>query len=166
MPKFKTSCKKMADEINFNNAETIIEYGSGTGVFTSELIKRKNKNTTLILIEENKRFYEKLKNKYKKTTNTFIYNDSAENIIKILNSHKLKEIDYILSGLPFTSFPESLTDKILTETKKALGKKGFFITFQYSLLKKRTFEKYLDIIKKSHILLNFPPAYILTMKNK
>ena len=45
-------------------------------------------------------------------------------------------IDYVLSGLPFTSLPEEVSKRILNNAMEAIHENGEFITFQYSLVKK------------------------------
>ena len=42
-PSSKYLAKKMLRNVTFNQARVIIEYGPGTGVFTEEIIKEKNR---------------------------------------------------------------------------------------------------------------------------
>ena len=46
----------MVDAIDFDVAKCIVELGPGTGSFTKEIMKRKKKRTTFILIEINEVF--------------------------------------------------------------------------------------------------------------
>ncbi|MBQ8998810.1 MAG: SAM-dependent methyltransferase, partial [Clostridium sp.] len=80
LPSSKRLALKMVEGINFNMCNCIVELGPGTGVFTDEILKKRNSNTTLILIEYNSDFYKKLKSKYSNIKNIYIINDSAENI--------------------------------------------------------------------------------------
>ena len=48
-------------------------------------------------------------------------------------------------------------------TKKAVGNNGKFITFQYSLVKKKFFEKYFWIKGCLKEIKNIPPAYVFFM---
>lgn len=63
--KRKIPCKKMMEPVKFQNASCIVEYGPGTGVFTKELVRRKNNKTKLIVIEQNRLFCDTLKKKFK-----------------------------------------------------------------------------------------------------
>ncbi|MDE6539602.1 MAG: SAM-dependent methyltransferase, partial [Ruminococcus sp.] len=76
-----------------------------------------------------------------------------------------KHADYIISGLPFTSLPTKISGNIMKATKKAVGNNGKFITFQYSLVKKKFFEKYFRMSGLLHEFKNLPPAYVLVMHN-
>lgn len=156
----------MVQDINFNEAKCIVEYGPGTGVFTDKIIERKKKNTLLILFERNKDFYMHLVEKYVGIDNIIIINDSAENVYKHLENIGIREVDYVISGLPFASLPLSISDTILERTKGILKNEGLFITFQYTLLKKGFIEGYFEKIEFKHVFINLPPAYVLKCKNQ
>ncbi|CRK83206.1 class I SAM-dependent methyltransferase [Neobacillus massiliamazoniensis] len=157
--------KEMMADIDFDSATCIVEYGPGTGVFTDELINKKGKHTKLIIIENNKVFYDLLGVKYSNCDNIIIINDSAENIGEHLKKHSIERVDYIVSGLPFTSLPKHISNKILAATREILKEGGMFITFQYTLLKKDYIAGYFKSVNYCRVLLNFPPAYVLRCKN-
>lgn len=165
-PSGKKLSRKMIKPIDFTSANVIVEYGSGTGSFTNELIANRRADTTLLLIEQNELFCRQLKNKYGNTPNVHIIHGSAEYVNRYLEEYGYKNADYIISGLPFTTLPSYLSDNILTATSKAIGKDGEFITFQYSLVKRHFFERYFRITKYLRELRNLPPAYVLVMKNQ
>jgi len=102
---------------------------------------------------------------FKDIKNVHIVKDSAENVIEILKSLGFDHADYIVSGLPFTSLPKNVSLKIFNETKKIINK-GYFITFQYSKVKRHFFEKYFDFQDILRVLKNLPPAYVFVLKNK
>lgn len=164
-PSSERLAKKMIESINFESAECIVEYGPGTGVFTEKLVRNKKRNTILILIEYNEKFCELLKDKYKDYENVVIVNDSAENIDKHLSKHKVKQVDYVLSGLPFASLPKSISSKILRKTRNIIKKNGLFITFQYTLMKKGYLGNFFEDISFDRVLYNLPPAYVLKCTN-
>ncbi|MCD2501968.1 methyltransferase domain-containing protein [Clostridium sp. NSJ-145] len=165
MPSSKRLAAKMVNDINFDKINCIVEYGAGTGVFTEEILKRKNKNTKFIVIEYNKEFYEILKSKYNEE-NLFIINDSAENIDLYLKKYDINKVEAVVSGLPFASLPKSMSEKILRRTRKILGDEGIFITFQYSKMKKELLNRYFSNINWRKENLNIPPAYVLSCNNK
>jgi len=164
-PSGKNLSIKMMEPINFEKADVIVEYGPGTGSFSRELVKRKKEGTVLILIEQNEKFCEILNHEFKDIKNVHIVKDSAENVIEILKSLGFDHADYIVSGLPFTSLPKNVSLKIFNETKKIINK-GYFITFQYSKVKRHFFEKYFDFQDILRVLKNLPPAYVFVLKNK
>lgn len=165
-PSSKYLAEKMIESIDFKDCNCIIEYGPGTGVFTEKLITRKKENTILIIFENNKDFYNELIKIYGYKNNVKIINDGAENTNKYLEYYSIKEVDYIVSGLPFTSLPGNISDKILKSTKEMLKNKGQFITFQYSLVKINFFKSYFNNIKSNKVILNIPLAHVLRCEIK
>lgn len=161
-PSSKRLAKGMISGINFNTASCIVEYGPGTGVFTEEILKRKNKETVFIAIEYNPDFYEILKAKFGQQPQFILINGSAENLKDYLADYHIEKVDYIVSGLPFASLPDQMSQSILGVTQEVLSQGGKFITFQYTLLKMSLFRDYLSKISHQKILLNLPPAYVLT----
>lgn len=166
LPSSKKLAYKMIESIDFNKCNCIVEFGPGTGVFTEELLKRRSRNTTIILIEYNEEFYKILKSKYKDMENIHIINDSAENINYYLTKYNINKVDYIVSGLPFASLPMEMTNTILEKTKGILGNEGVFITFQYTKLKISLIHNYFKNIKSKKEFFNIPPAYVLTCRNE
>ncbi|MCY6485773.1 SAM-dependent methyltransferase [Clostridium aestuarii] len=161
-PSSKFLAKKMITDVNFENAKCIVEYGPGTGIFTNELIKNKKENTILLVLELNKELYNTLEEKYSNIKNVHIINDTAENVGMYVNQYGFECADYIISGLPFTAFPEELSKSILTNTLEILNKEGKFITFQYTLLKKNFMKKFFPSININFEMINIPPAFVFS----
>ena len=164
-PSGKHLSEKMMTPIDFASANVIVEYGPGTGSFTKELIARRRSDTILVLIEQNKTFCERLRASFDDLPNLFIMHGSAGNVGQYLEACGVHSADYIVSGLPFSSLPANVSDSILNATKLALGQEGKFITFQYSLVKKKFLEQYFQITDCRKVIKNLPPAYVLVMKN-
>ena len=162
LPSSKYLASRMIENINFNTARYIVEYGPGTGVFSEKMIKRKNRETKMLLFESNEDFYNMLEEKYKDEHNVYIINDSAEFVGKYLKKYDIPYIDYIVSGLPFASLPKDVSSNILKQTQKYLREGGKFITFQYTLLKKDFIKQYFKQIKIKRELRNVPPAYVFS----
>ncbi len=153
---------RMMERIDFKKAKYIVEYGPGTGVFTEKLIKNRDPTTVILLVENNKEFYSLLKEKYKEEGNLFIVSGSAENIEQYLRKFNIPYVDYVISGLPFSSLPKNVSSKILLNTTKILKEDGRFITFQYTKLKKAFIKQFFTKIDMKREFRNFPPAYIFS----
>lgn len=163
-PSSEKLAEKMVIDIDFNNANCIVEYGPGTGVFTDKIVERKRDDTLLILVEYNEKFCKELEKKYNSNHNIIIIKDSAENIDVYLKKYNIIKVDYVVSGLPFASLPKNVSNKILNKTKHMLKQDGLFITFQYTLIKKKFISDYFKKIESKRVLLNVPPAYVLKCK--
>jgi phospholipid N-methyltransferase len=109
-------------------ADTIVEFGPGTGSFTREILRQKKENAFFVGIEMNPRLVEILR---QNLPDANIISDSAENTPAILKNHHLNEADCIVSGLPWASFSPELQDKLLTAAVQSLRPGGRFTTFAY-----------------------------------
>lgn len=153
---------KMLEEVNFEKSKYIVEYGPGTGVFTEKILARRNASTVVVLIENNKAFYHVLKEKFSNEKNLIIIHGSAEHIEEYLNDYQIPYADYIISGLPFASLPNHVSNHILSSTLKVMKIGGRFITFQYTKFKISLLRQYFPTISVKREYRNLPPAYILT----
>ncbi|MFT8349848.1 class I SAM-dependent methyltransferase [Clostridium saccharoperbutylacetonicum] len=165
LPSSNYLADKMIEDINFEQARCIVEYGPGTGIFTEKLLKNRQRNTTVMLFEYNCDFYNLLKDKFKNEENLIIINDSAENVGGYLEKYRISNVDYVVSGLPFASLPKEISENILKQTKIILKRDGKFVTFQYSRFKIKFIKKYFKYIDLKREFRNVPPAYVLNCIN-
>ncbi|MDE7325541.1 MAG: SAM-dependent methyltransferase [Lachnospiraceae bacterium] len=165
-PSGRALAEKMMGTVRFDRARAIVEYGSGTGVFTRRLLARRREDTKLILIENNPVFYCRLQKEFGGQRDVYLFCGSAEDVNDYLAQCGISSADFIVSGLPFASLPKQMSENILSATCKALGKKGRFITFQYSMVRRKFFERYFSIDGRLLEMKNLPPAYVLVMRAK
>ncbi len=156
IPSSKKLSKKMAEQINYNKAKCIIELGPGVGPYTEIILAKKEDSTRYVAFEKNEDMTKILKKKFPEIT---IY-EKAEEMTKIVQKNDINNIDYIISGLPFTVLEKDIRQTILNQIYDNLEKGGKFITFQYSLdLYKYLKEKY-STLKIKLVPINIPMAYI------
>lgn len=165
LPSSKYLADKMVETIDFKSANHIMEYGPGTGVFTDKILEVRKSDTIILLFETDEVFYNLLQEKYKNEPNLYIINDSAEHIGKYMARYHIPWVDYIVSGLPFTSLPQTISKNILQQTQLHLRQDGRFILFQYTLFKKKLIEQYFNTIEITRELRNMPPAYVFSCGN-
>lgn len=165
-PSSRFLARKMVEQIDFNSARCIVEIGPGTGVFTDLLIKQRAEHCQILLIETNEVFVQQLKERYGDLNNVRIIHDSGEKINLYKMKYGIEHIDYIVSGIPFSSLPAQVSTNILLTVNKALAPKGQFILFQYSLMKVKTITTWFDITSIERSWANLPPAYVFTCCSK
>ncbi len=159
-PTSSIGVKKVCSNIDFDQENLIIEYGPGTGVFTNYILKNMGSESRLILIERNKNFGSILKKKIH-DPRVVIVNDSAENVLETLRACQESQADYILSGIPFILLNESLKNKILYNTHRALKKGGKFLVYQTCFQTdnhlKIHLDRYFPVVRSRYELMNIPP---------
>lgn len=72
----------------------------------------------------------------------------------------VSDFDCIVSGLPLTSMPKSVVDKILSDSKKAKR----YIQYKY-FPEKKLLENYFDNVKARIVWRNVPPALVYVCSN-
>lgn len=164
-PSSRFLARKMVAGVNFTQAKCIVEFGPGTGVFTQELINQRQEYTTIIAIERNAAFCEILRKRYANMANVHIINGSADKIGEYLKEYGFEKACFIVSGLPFASLPQTLSQNILTQAQLFLHEQGRFITFQYSLIRKAVIASFFPQISIVREWRNLPPAYVLYCQN-
>ncbi len=162
-PSSKYLVKKMMDPIDFSDVKCIVEFGSGTGIITLELLNKMPADAILLAFEINMEFCEMLQKI--EDPRIRIIADTAENLENYLTQNNIKKVDYIVSSLPFTMIPNGIVKNILRVVTKVLKPEGAFIQYQYSL---NAYKKLRDTFKNVDLTftpMNIPPAFIFTCTN-
>jgi phospholipid N-methyltransferase len=151
-------------DIDFSKEEVIVEYGIGDGCITEEILKRLSPKGKLICFEIDKEFCEAARKKF--IDDRFIMIEGgAETLTEVLEKHKLKEVDCVVSSLPLAILPKNLVTSILTQSKKFLKKEGMYLQYQYSLANFKDLKKYFSSVKRKLEMLNIPPAVVYTCRH-
>jgi len=154
--------KKMLANLPWDNIETLVELGAGTGVFTKFITENKNESCQIFVIEQDTDMRKALQDKYP----TFHYGAKAEKLDCLLQRYDLPQVDCIVSGLPFAAFSESLREKIMMAVNHSLKPGGIFVAFQYSLQMRKTLKKQFDEVIIGFVPLNMPPAFVYYCKKE
>ena len=161
-PSSKYLIQKMLKEVDFEKANVIVEYGSGNGNFTKEILKKLSKDSQLICFEINEKFYNHLLTF--KDSRLTVLNESCENIKAVCEKMNISNIDYFVSSLPLTNIPDNITKKILAESHAQLHKNGCFLQYQYSLTYYKKLKKIYPNVDLDFEIRNIPPAFIYKCK--
>lgn len=116
--------QKMISNIDFSRDLTIVQYGSGKAVFVKQILRKMSPNSKLYVFEINEKC-----NKYaeKIHDSRLVYiNDSAEKIFDYVTE---KEVDAVVSTLPFASLPKNLLESIVSNSRTILKENGIFLQY-------------------------------------
>jgi phospholipid N-methyltransferase len=163
-PSSRFLAKKMLDWMELETVETALEYGPGTGSFTSEILARRKPGARVLAVELNEGFVQALRDRHPELE---VAHDSVENIRYICDQAGIAEADCVVSGLPWAVFPDDLQNRILDAMMTVLKPGGRFATFAYiHALHLPPAKKFRDKLEKHFsrvsasetVWLNFPPA--------
>jgi len=171
-PTSRFGIQKVCQKINFPQSKLILEYGPGTGNFTSVFLKNMGENSSLIAIERNSDFCRVLKKTIRDPRLT-VFHGSAENVLEILkscNGSSDLKADYIVSGIPFSLLSHKRRRKILEDTHAALKKGGKFLAyqafFQSPEVLKSPLKEMFGAVQAEYVILCLPPLIILEAVKK
>ena len=154
----------MLDQLHWDKLTNVVEYGPGTGAISKHLLKRVGDHQKLFAVELNASFVPVLNQKLP----TFkVFNESVSDIRRICDREGVDWVDGIISGLPWTVFPEPLQEELLNATLSVLAEGGQFVTFAYfhglplqnaRRFRKRLKENFSNVTISQVVWRNFPPA--------
>ena len=145
---------------------TVIEFGSGTGVFTEKILEKKKPEAVFFAIEINPEFCEATR---RRCPEAVVYQDSAENARKYLERHGRDFCDCVISSLPWTMFCPDTQDALLDVILDVLRPGGKLFTFSYSVsllmpnarrFRSRLRGRFRNVQKSRTVWSNFPPAFV------
>ncbi|HCG00301.1 MAG TPA: methyltransferase [Chloroflexi bacterium] len=135
-----------------------VELGPGTGPFTSGLLAGMREDSRLLCIEREPSLASHLRSRFKDDRLTVVTGD-AQDLEQILAAHSFeRSVPLIVSGLPFTSLPETDRDAILDAITRSLAPPGDFLLYQYSYAMRSRLRRYFRTVESAWEIRNLPPA--------
>jgi phospholipid N-methyltransferase len=156
----------ITDTADLSHASVVVEFGSGTGVFTERILEKLSEDATAIALETNSAFVAETR---RRCPQALVFHDSAVNTAHYLQSAGLEQCDRIICGLPWACFSRNLQDQLLDTIMEVLTPGGKFLTFAYLhgllLPSGRRFRRCLssrfqEIVETRVIWKNLPPAFV------
>ena len=156
----------ITDEAQLHNAEMIIEFGPGTGIFTEKILEKKLETAKFFAIEIDPDFVTATK---LRCPGIDVYHDSAVHSQKYLTKYGVRHCDRIICGLPWASFPDKWQDDLLVTIVDILKEEGLFLTFAYlqGLLlppgwrfRKKLYSTFSHVHTTTIAWGNIPPAFV------
>jgi len=165
IPSSRFLVNQVLDPIDWERARVIVEYGPGVGTFTGEIVRRMNPEARLVAIEMNSDFVRFLQTSIL-DSRLHVELGSAADVMQVLRRLGLPAADYIISGIPLGSMPESLRADIVQKSQAALGPRGEFLVYQFTSrvlpVLRRTFRQ----VRRRIELRNVPPAQLFLCADK
>lgn len=160
-PSSRYAAKAMVDPANLGTRRIIAELGSGTGAFTSEIIRRMRDDARLLAFEIDPDYVEQLRRRVE-DPRVIIFAESAANLPARLHEQGFAHVDCIISGLPFATLPPAVTQEILSSARDCLHPDGVFVAIQYTPMRLGLLRQYFAKVRiGGFVLRNLPPALVV-----
>ena len=157
IPSSRVLIDKMLGPVDWENTRLFVEYGPGVGTFTRPILEKLGPDATLLTIDTNPDFTEFLKASID-DPRLLAVNGSAADVEKILHDRGFDHADYVLSGLPFSTLPGGIGEKIAEATGKVVRAGGAFLVYQFSPKVLDFIKPHFEQIDRGFEWINVPPA--------
>lgn len=155
-------CKKMAEQVDYEDARLIVELGAGDGVITKAILERMSPDARLMSFEVNPEFCADLR--AINDDRLIVIEDTATNLSNHLKEHNFSAIDAVVSAIPFVVIPDEESYEIIESCRSNMKMNAPYIQVHYSLLTKKMYERIFGNVGIKFVLLNVPPAFVLVSK--
>jgi phospholipid N-methyltransferase len=142
-------------------ARCVVELGPGTGGTTRAFLGAMSSTAQLLAIELNEEFAVRLRSSIRDPRLT-VAQGSAESIDRFLAEHGLPAPDAVISGIPFSTMPHAVADRIAAEVARVLAPGGRFVAYQVRAHVADYATPYLGRARKEWELVNIPPVRVFT----
>jgi len=159
IPSSRFLIRQLLQPVDWAAARVIVEYGPGVGSITAEILQKMRPDALLIAIETNSDFVKFLRSSFP-DRRLCVMEGSAEPVDEILRQQGHEHADYIISGIPFSTIPAHLRERILLKTFGALAPGGSFLVYQFSTRVLPDLQRIFHYVKRRFEPLNVLPAHL------
>lgn len=131
IPSSRFLVDRVLGQVDWPRARTVVEYGPGVGTLTGEILRRLRPEATLVAIEMNRDFVRYLRRTVGDRRLQVVEGSAAE-ADAALSARGLGHADYVISGIPYSTMPPEVRDRILRTTHDVLHTDGAFLVYQFT----------------------------------
>jgi phosphatidylethanolamine/phosphatidyl-N-methylethanolamine N-methyltransferase len=142
-------------------ARVVVELGPGTGGTTRALLGAMRAEARLVAIELDPGFHTHLSGTIRDPRFS-VHLGNAEHIAGVLAAHRLPAPDAVVSGIPFSTMPPDVADRICAAIAHVLAPAGRFVAYQVRAHVARYATPYLGVPQHQWEWFNVPPVRVFT----
>ena len=157
IPSSRFLVNKVLSEVDWGRARVFLEYGPGVGTFTTEILRRMRPDAVLIALETNSDFVRFLRRRVR-DDRLHVVHGSAADADTALAGLNLRQADYVISGIPYTTIPPQVRDTILRKTHAVLHPSGAFLVYQFTRTVLPYLQQVFSLVHQDFEPLNVMPA--------
>ena len=159
VPSSRFLIRTVLEQIDFQQAHLIVEYGPGVGTFTRPMLSKMRPDARLVALETNPDFVQFLQ-AHVDDPRFSVIPASAADVQSALEAYGLAQADYVLSGIPFTTLTPDDRTAVVNATHAILRPGGEFLVYQFSPLVLSNLRKVFSKIRRDFQPWNMPPAQL------
>ena len=153
--------QRLVREARIAEARTVVELGPGTGGTTAAFLRAMSRDARLLAIELDREFHQHLCTSLD-DPRLILELGSAERLADFLAAHRLPAPDAIVSGIPFSTMPTEVSDRVAAAIAQVLRPGGRFVAYQVRAHVAGFVSPYLGEPDKQWEVVNVPPVRVFT----
>jgi phospholipid N-methyltransferase len=159
VPSSRFLIRELLKPVDWEQARVFVEYGPGVGVITAEVLRRMRPDAIMIAIETNPQFVSYLRSTIQ-DERLQVVEASAEAVDEILRRYGQSNANYVISGIPFSTIPAPVRERILLKTCEVLKPGGSFLVYQFSTVVLDDLRRIFRYVTRQFEPLNVLPAFL------
>lgn len=150
---------------DFSKADFLVELGPGEGVFTREIQKRMGAQSKLLVLEIDAKLAKHVGEQFRSDARIQVMQGDALDLPRILTELGWAQVDYVVSGIPFSFISRTKRKQLLSALSRLIKKSGAFITYQTTTELNGSADDF--VIEKNELeIRNFPPMWVSVYRPK
>ncbi|HEU0301685.1 MAG TPA: methyltransferase [Longimicrobium sp.] len=159
IPSSRFLVQQVLRPIDWTRARVVVEYGPGVGTITRHVLRRMRPDARLIVLDTNSDFVEFLRGTIQDPRLDVVHGSAAD-VSRVLAERGLRQADYAISGIPFSTMPAEVRESIVRSTHDALAPGGAFLVYQFSSKVRPDLERVFTDVRPEFEPLNILPAHV------
>lgn len=161
MPSSRQLEQRLVRSARVGDARMVVELGPGTGGTTSAFLRAMASNAQLLAIELDAEFHQRLHASIQDPRFN-VELGSADCLAEFLSARWLPAPDAIISGIPFSTMPPNVSDRVASTVARVLRPGGRFVAYQVRAHVSGFVSPYLGPPEKAWEVVNVPPVRVFT----
>ncbi len=153
--------QRLVAEAQLSRASTVVELGPGTGGTTRAFLRAMRGDARLLAIELSSLFHGRL-SRTLRDPRLSLQLGSAEDLPRFLAERGWPAPDAIISGIPFSTMPPAVGDRIAAAIAQVLAPQGRFVAYQVRPHVAHYASRYLGEPQAQWEWINIPPMRVFT----
>jgi len=153
--------QRVVRNVRAADARCVVELGPGTGGTTRALLRVMSPQARMLAIELDPQFHAFVSANIR-DARLHVECASAERLGELLESHRLPAPEAIVSGIPFSTMPADVGDRIAAQIGQVLAPGGRFVAYQWTPVVADRLLPYLGRPIREWEPLNLPPMRVFT----
>jgi phospholipid N-methyltransferase len=150
---------RLLDQVDWDQARVIVEYGPGVGSFTGEILRLMRPDATLVAVETNEEFVDFLRRSFPDPRLRVVHGSAAD-VEQVLAERGFCLADYVVSGIPLSTIGDRMREEILLSTHRVLHPGGALLVYQFSPKALPDLQRIYSRVTRSFEPLNVLPAQV------